>query len=75
MKRKPSSDALWVKRQLDRPEWGMCALSDAPPNRPWSLDREPEQEKSHDPSGPRIRCVALRRVSTQGRHLDLLLWT
>ena len=30
MKRKPSSDALWVKRQLDRPEWGMCALSDAP---------------------------------------------
>jgi len=30
MKGKPSFDALWAKRQLDRPEWGMCALSDAP---------------------------------------------
>jgi hypothetical protein len=31
----------------------MCALSDDPSV---VLDREPDQEKSLDPSGPRIRC-------------------
>jgi hypothetical protein len=35
---------------------GMCALSDGPANLSVVLDREPDQEKSLDPSGPRIRC-------------------
>ena len=34
----------------------MCALSDAAAQSSVVLDRDPDQEKSLDPSGPRIRC-------------------
>jgi hypothetical protein len=56
MKRKPSFDALWVKRQLDRPEWGMSALADDPAKSSLVLDRDLDQDKSVNPTGPRIRC-------------------
>src|SRR5216683_8029952 len=34
----------------------MCSLPDDPSESSVVLDREPDQDKSHEPSGPRIRC-------------------
>ena len=56
-----------------RPEWGMCALADDPAKSSVVLDREPDQEKSLDPSGPRIRCPLCGWSPRKEDFLDLLL--
>ena len=47
---------LKLKETNPRTGWSMCVLSDAPAKSSVVLDREVENEKSHDPSGPHIRC-------------------
>jgi hypothetical protein len=47
---------LKLKEANPRGGWSMCALSDDAAKSSVVLDREPDQEKSLDPSGPRIKC-------------------
>jgi hypothetical protein len=46
---------IWSGSELDH-NTGACAPSRMAPQSSVVLDREPDQEKSLDPSGPRIRC-------------------
>src|SRR5450759_4451748 len=43
--------------ELGHNSGALCALSDDPAKSSVVLDRELDQEKSLDPSGPRIRCL------------------
>jgi hypothetical protein len=47
---------LTLKEANPRAGWSMCALSDDAVESSVVLDRDLDQEKSLDPSGPRIRC-------------------